>query len=214
LRRNDNFVRKKGERCSCSGRDFLDKAFGIDNIHKRTEEAIMKHKIFLVIALCLLMVRFSTAQERAFEEKVELIATYGEDQEVIDPNVFPQLAAQDKVRLALLASYIMTIKNGNYKLANCFKISEIDSFFFQSQIYSMIKTKAKIHFICAGPGSGIHWFITDQYNFKANSHYSISLGMDPNFNWSKGTYKVTVMVELLQTGSAVGCGQEMTFRLF
>lgn len=174
----------------------------------------MKLNIFSVLVLCLLLPGFLTAQQKAFEEKVELIATYGEDHDGTDPYVFPQLAAQDKPRLTLLTCYILTEKDGAYTLTNCFKTSEIDLFLFQCQIYSMIKTKAKFHFICAGPGSGIHWFTSDQYNFKANSHYSVSLGMNPDISWAKGTYEVTVMVELLQTGSAVGCGDGMTFRVF
>lgn len=175
---------------------------------------MVKHKIFLVLVLCILIVGFSTAQEKAFEEKVELIATFGEDQGVIDPHVFPQLAAQDKPKLTLLTCYILTEKNGEYTLTNCFSVSDVDTITFQCQIYSLTKTKAKIHFFFVGPGSGVFWFTTDQYNFKTNSHYSISLGADQSFTWAKGTYKVIVMVDLQQNGSAIGTTEEMTFRLF
>jgi len=174
----------------------------------------MKLKIFSVLVLCLLLAGLSTAQEIAFEQKVRLIETFDEGQDVMDPYASPQLAAQDKQRAVLLTTYIIVNKGGKYELENSFKLSEVDWVSFNCQVLSLVKTKAKIHLFLLGPGSGVSIYPGEENKFKKNSLYEVSFTLEGSTPLKTGTYKAFVILELQQKGSAVGAREEMTFRIY
>jgi len=175
----------------------------------------MKHKILFCIFLCFLLIGFSTAQKEAFMDEVELIQTSAEDQEVIDPYVYPQLAAQDTQRITILTS-VTSVKVGNYSyVKNYFSLSEIDSLFFQCQVFSLEATKVVFRFLVIHPGSEPSLYFTGEYDFPANNYYLVNLEINPKtVPWSAGTHKVIVMADLQQDGSASGASSEMYFRLY
>ncbi len=173
----------------------------------------MKLKIFAVLVLCLFLAGFSTAQEIAFEQKVRLIETFDDSQEVIDPYVYPQLAARDKQRLILLTTYIIVEKDGKVELSNCFKPSEVDIIHFNCQICSLMKTKAKIYILLLGPGSGVSIVPGEAITFKANRHYEVSFTLDPSLPWQTGIYEAFFVLDYQKSASAVGGEKAMTFRV-
>ena len=173
----------------------------------------MKLKIFSVFVLCCLLAGFSLAREIPSQQKVRVISTFDDSQEVIDPYVYPQLVARDKQRLILLTSYILVEKNGNYELNSCFKPSEVDNIHITCQVCSLLKTKATIYILILGPKAGGSVLPGTAIKFKANRNYEISFTLDPNLPWEKGVYKAIVALDFQKNASAVGGEVEMTFRI-
>lgn len=177
----------------------------------------MKLKIFLILVLCILSAGFSTVREIAFQQKVRLISAFDDSQDVISPYVYPQLAARDKQILTILTCYFTTTNGSSTKVCNVFKLSEIDSFAFRGQVFSLYNTKAVFRLYIITPGSGILKFTTQEYDLTSNrlAYFLISW---TSTNWLiepyTGTYKAIITCDLQRDGSASGAEAETVFKIF
>ena len=113
-----------------------------------------------------------------------------------------------------MTSYLVIEKDGNVELSQCFKTSEVDRIHFTCQVCSLMKTRARIHFLVLGPGSGISEMQGDVTKFKANRLYEIVYTVEKDETWQNGVYKVIVALEFQQNASSVGGKEEMTFRIY
>jgi hypothetical protein len=166
----------------------------------------MKYKFFVSIALFLLVIGFSQAQDKGIREYYKFGKIIIEEQ--LDPNVFTQ-AKGDKQRLVLMTCYA-SAENGTETFSNCIKLSEVSSINFWLEIFALLKTKVRFHFTWTGPEYYTH--TTDWFDWNKNE--SSFLIVSTNTDWKKGIYTIDIIAETKEVGSGMGLRKKCVAKFF